>query len=77
MGCYEISLGDTIGVGTPGDVHRILQQLFVTSKVDPKVIAVHFHDTFGMALANIAESLKYGVTVVDSAVSGIFEFLTF
>lgn len=70
LGCHEISLGDTIGVGTPGSTTAMLQQ--VTSVVpDANQLAVHFHDTFGQALANIVVSLEHGVTTIDSSVSGL------
>ncbi|MCW5567149.1 MAG: hydroxymethylglutaryl-CoA lyase [Dokdonella sp.] len=68
MGCYEISLGDTIGVGTPGKARAML--LAVAAEVPMPALAVHFHDTWGQALANILACLEEGVTVVDSAVSG-------
>jgi hydroxymethylglutaryl-CoA lyase len=69
MGCYEISLGDTIGTGTPGKVKQLITEL---SKVIPvEKIAVHFHDTYGQALANIYAALECGVTVFDSSVSGL------
>lgn len=69
MGCYEISLGDTIGVGTVGTTSRLLDA--VLSKIPADQIAVHFHDTYGQALSNILTSLEYGVAVVDSSVSGL------
>ena len=68
MGCYEISLGDTIGVGTPGKARAML--LAVASGVPVAAVAVHFHDTYGQALANVLACLEEGVAVVDSAVSG-------
>jgi hydroxymethylglutaryl-CoA lyase len=68
MGCYEISLGDTIGVGTPGKARAML--LAVADEVPISALAVHFHDTYGQALANILACLEEGVAVVDSAVSG-------
>nr|WP_152597760.1 hydroxymethylglutaryl-CoA lyase [Lysobacter arseniciresistens] len=68
MGCYEISLGDTIGVGTPGKARAMLQA--VAAEVPLDALAVHFHDTYGQALANILACLEVGVSVVDSAVSG-------
>lgn len=69
MGCYEISLGDTIGSGTPSKVKELITEL---AKVIPiEQIAVHFHDTFGQALANIYAALDCGVSVVDSSVSGL------
>ncbi|HET8899873.1 MAG TPA: hydroxymethylglutaryl-CoA lyase [Rhodanobacteraceae bacterium] len=68
MGCHEVSLGDTIGVGTPGKARAMLHA--VASAVPIKSLAVHFHDTYGQALANILACLEEGVRVVDSAVSG-------
>lgn len=69
LGCYEISLGDTIGVGTPRKARAMLAA--VGTEVPMAALAVHFHDTYGQALANIAACLDQGVRVVDSAVSGI------
>lgn len=69
MGCYEISLGDTIGVGTPVSVQNMLTA--VSTKVQVDKLAVHFHDTYGQALANIYAALQMGVSVVDSAVAGL------
>ncbi|CAL5098420.1 unnamed protein product [Urochloa decumbens] len=69
MGCSEISLGDTIGVGTPGSVAAMLEAVMSFVPVDK--IAVHFHDTYGQALANILVSLQMGVSIVDSSVSGL------
>ncbi|WP_266156867.1 hydroxymethylglutaryl-CoA lyase [Dyella silvatica] len=68
LGCYEISLGDTIGVGTPSKARAMLQA--VAREVPMSALAVHFHDTYGQALANILSCLEEGVRVVDSAVSG-------
>jgi hydroxymethylglutaryl-CoA lyase len=68
MGCYEISLGDTIGVGTPAKARAMLHA--VSQEVPIHALAVHFHDTYGQALANILTCLEEGVRVVDSAVSG-------
>ena len=68
LGCYEISLGDTIGVGTPHQARAMLKA--VANEVPMPALAVHFHDTYGQALANILACLEEGVTVVDSAVSG-------
>jgi hydroxymethylglutaryl-CoA lyase len=68
MGCYEISLGDTIGVGTPGKARAMLRA--VAEAVPMPSLAVHFHDTYGQALANILACLEEGVAVVDAAVSG-------
>ena len=68
MGCYEISLGDTIGVGTPHKARAMLKA--VASEIPMPALAVHFHDTYGQALANLLACLEEGVSVVDSAVSG-------
>ncbi|MGY0798912.1 hydroxymethylglutaryl-CoA lyase [Lysobacter sp. A286] len=69
MGCHEISLGDTIGVGTPGKARAMLKA--VAGEVPMDALAVHFHDTYGQALSNILACLEEGVAVVDSAVSGV------
>ncbi len=69
MGCYEISLGDTIGVGTPLQARRMVEQIGETVPIDR--LAVHFHDTRGQALANIFACLDLGVSVVDSSVAGL------
>lgn len=69
MGCHEISLGDTIGIGTPLAVKRMLEA--VLRDVPLEATAVHFHDTYGQALANIYAALQEGVTVIDSAVAGL------
>ncbi len=69
MGCYEISLGDTLGVGTPLSVKSMLKA--VSDKVPTKHLAVHFHDTYGQAIANIYAALEEGVSVVDSSVAGL------
>ena len=68
LGCYEISLGDTIGIGTPGKARKMLRA--VASEVPMSALAVHFHDTRGQALANILACIEEGVAVVDSSVSG-------
>lgn len=68
MGCYEISLGDTIGVGTPAKARAMLQA--VAKEVPMDALAIHFHDTYGQALANILACLEEGVSVVDAAVAG-------
>ena len=68
LGCYEISLGDTIGVGTPHKARAMLKA--VATEVPMASLAVHFHDTYGQALANILACLEEGVSVVDAAVSG-------
>ncbi len=69
MGCHEISLGDTIGVGTPSATRSLLHDLKTVINVDQ--LAVHFHDTYGQALANIYVSLDEGVRTIDSSVSGL------
>ena len=68
MGCYEVSLGDTIGIGTPEKARAMLKA--VAAEVPMQALAVHFHDTYGQALANVLACLEEGVAVVDSAVSG-------
>jgi len=68
LGCHEISLGDTIGVGTPAKARAMLRA--VADAVPMSALAVHFHDTYGQALANILACLEEGVAVIDSAVSG-------
>ncbi len=68
LGCYEISLGDTIGVGTPQEARAMLKA--VAGEVPMPALAIHFHDTYGQALANILACLEEGVAVIDSAVSG-------
>ncbi|WP_298331487.1 hydroxymethylglutaryl-CoA lyase [Asticcacaulis sp.] len=69
MGCYEVSLGDTIGRGTPGDTQRLLE--VVLKRVEAAKLAVHFHDTWGQALANILVSLDYGIATLDASVGGL------
>ena len=68
MGCEEVSLGDTIGVGTPAKARAMLRA--VAAQVPLQALAVHFHDTYGQALANILACVEDGVRVVDAAVSG-------
>ena len=68
LGCYEISLGDTIGIGTPGKAREMLRA--VAGAVPMSALAVHFHDTYGQALSNLLACLEEGVSVVDAAVSG-------
>ncbi|MCO5568248.1 hypothetical protein L7F22_021944 [Adiantum nelumboides] len=69
MGCYEVSLGDTIGAGTPGNVLPMLEAVMDVAPVEK--IAVHFHDTYGQALANIFLALQMGINIVDSSVAGL------
>ncbi|NEB78904.1 hydroxymethylglutaryl-CoA lyase [Streptomyces sp. SID14478] len=70
MGCDELSLGDTIGVATPGHVQALLAQLNEEG-VPTDVIGVHFHDTYGQALANTLAALQHGVTTVDASAGGL------
>jgi len=69
MGCNEISLGDTIGVGTPANANALIKT--VESRVPIDQLAVHFHDTYGQALANILACLDAGIRIVDSSVAGL------
>ena len=69
MGCYEISLGDTIGIGTPLKAKKMVET--VAEKVPVSNLALHFHDTRGQALANIYACLELGVSVIDASVSGL------
>ena len=69
MGCYEISLGDTIGTGTPLKTQRMVEAVAQVAPISQ--LAVHFHDTWGQALANILQSLQMGISAVDSAVAGL------
>jgi hydroxymethylglutaryl-CoA lyase len=69
MGCYEISLGDTIGVGTPGAAQHMIAA--VADQVPIERLAAHFHDTWGQGLANIYACLELGIAVVDSSVGGL------
>ena len=69
MGCYEVSLGDTIGTGTPLKARKMIRA--VAESIPVEKLAVHFHDTYGQALANIFAALEEGVSVVDSSVGGL------
>jgi hydroxymethylglutaryl-CoA lyase len=69
MGCFEVSLGDTIGAGTPRKTAAMLAA--VMAEVPVEALAVHAHDTFGQALANVLTALELGVRVVDSSVAGL------
>lgn len=69
MGCYEISLGDTIGVGTPLKTKKLID--LVNEKVPIENLAVHFHDTYGLALTNIYVSLEKGIATIDSSAGGL------
>jgi hydroxymethylglutaryl-CoA lyase len=69
MGCYEISVGDTIGAGTPRRVQNMLDA--VLKRVPAQQLGVHFHDTYGQALANVLTALQIGISVIDSSVAGL------
>ena len=69
MGCYEISLGDTIGVAKPDNIKQLLEQLL--QDIQPSKLAVHLHDTYGHAIANIEQALNMGIATVDSSVAGL------
>ncbi|ADZ91454.1 hydroxymethylglutaryl-CoA lyase [Marinomonas mediterranea] len=69
MGCYEVSLGDTIGVGTPAAVERLLDEVLTNTPTDK--LAMHMHDTYGQAVANIYAALMRGISVVDASVAGL------
>ncbi|BFM07525.1 hydroxymethylglutaryl-CoA lyase [Halioxenophilus aromaticivorans] len=69
IGCYEISLGDTVGVGTPRKIQAMIEA--VKEVVPVSALAAHFHDTYGQALANIYAALECGVSIVDSSVAGL------
>jgi hydroxymethylglutaryl-CoA lyase len=70
LGCSQLSLGDTIGVATPGQVERVIARV-VAERVPVAAIAVHFHDTYGQALANTLTALRVGVSTVDSSAGGL------
>ncbi|ANS80160.1 Hydroxymethylglutaryl-CoA lyase [Serinicoccus hydrothermalis] len=70
LGCDQLSIGDTIGVGTPGHVHRLLDALG-DAGIGPEQTAVHFHDTYGQALANTMTAIGDGVRVVDASTGGL------
>ena len=69
MGCYEVSLGDTIGTGTPLKAARMVET--VSARIPVQRLAAHFHDTYGQALANLLAVLQLGVSVIDSSVAGL------
>jgi hydroxymethylglutaryl-CoA lyase len=69
MGCYQVSLGDTIGVGTPGQTRRLLEGLLARAR--PEQLALHMHDTRGTALANVLVGLEAGLTTFDASVGGL------
>jgi hydroxymethylglutaryl-CoA lyase len=70
MGCYELSIGDTIGVATPGHVRALIDAL-VDGGIPLGRIAVHFHDTYGQALSNTLSALQAGVTTIDASAGGL------
>ncbi|WCJ65509.1 MULTISPECIES: hydroxymethylglutaryl-CoA lyase [Agrobacterium] len=69
LGCYEISLGDTIGVGTAGQIRNVVER--VATGIPREQIAMHFHDTYGQGIANVLASLQEGISVFDSSVAGL------
>lgn len=69
LGCYEVSLGDTIGVGTVNSMSKMLREVLTVAK--PSQLAIHCHNTYGQALPNILVALDAGISVVDAAVSGL------
>ena len=69
MGCYEVSLGDTIGAGTPASVKRMIEACATVVPIER--LAGHYHDTYGMAIANIYASLQLGMAVFDSSIAGL------
>jgi hydroxymethylglutaryl-CoA lyase len=69
MGCYEISLGDTIGVGTPSQIETLLSLLLM--HIPARNLAGHFHDTYGQAVANAVKAYEMGIRVFDSSVAGL------
>lgn len=69
MGCYEVSLGDTVGVGTPSQVGEMLEE--VKKVVPVEKLAGHFHDTYGTAVANVLTALDHGIRTIDSSVGGL------
>lgn len=69
LGCHEISLGDTIGIGTAGQIRNVIER--VSNRIPRKKIAMHFHDTYGQGVANVLASLEEGIAVFDSSVAGL------
>ncbi len=69
MGCYEVSLGDTVGMGTPAKTQRLIEA--VSAYVPVEKIGGHFHDTYGQAIANILASLEMGMATFDSSIAGL------
>ncbi len=69
LGCYEISLGDTIGIGTAAQIRNVIER--VSANIPREKIAMHFHDTYGQGVANVLASLDEGISVFDSSVAGL------
>lgn len=69
MGCYEISLGETIGTATPDRIQKVWQACL--AELDSNILAGHFHNTYGMAIANIYQSLQQGIRIFDSSIAGL------
>ncbi|XHE15231.1 hydroxymethylglutaryl-CoA lyase [Agrobacterium deltaense] len=69
LGCYEISLGDTIGVGTAGQIRKLIEH--ISTRIPRKKLAMHFHDTYGQGVANVLASLEEGISIFDSSVAGL------
>ncbi len=69
-GCYEVSLGDTIGIGTPGTTAKMLDCL-LEQGIQPSAVAMHCHNTYGQAIGNIIVAMQYGVSTIDASVSGL------
>ncbi|CAF1306343.1 unnamed protein product [Rotaria sp. Silwood1] len=70
MGCYEVALADTIGVGTPKSIHELLKAIYANG-ISSNKLAIHCHDTYGQAIANIAQALEMGIRCIDSSVAGL------
>ncbi len=70
LGCYEVSLGDTIGVGTPLRVKHLLETIY-KEQISAEALAIHCHDTYGQALANIYSALQSGIATIDASVAGL------
>lgn len=71
MGCYEVSLGDTIGVGNPNTMNALFREMKLCVGGNMDLLAIHCHDTYGMALVNILQALEHGIKVVDSSCAGL------
>ena len=69
MGCYEVSLGDTIGVGNPSSIQRLIEAC--AQQIPIEKLAGHYHDTYGMAIANIYASVQMGMAIFDSSIAGL------